>query len=281
VQLALLARLVLHETQALYASSVTDPLAPFRVRPEASGVFLDFDGTLSEIVPVPSEARPAAGVPELLARLAEALAVVAVVSGRSAEQLLAWLGPSVEIWGVHGAQRSDGGRVALSARAEPYRSLMREVLREAREELAIEGVTVEDKAVVVTLHYRSAGEAARRAVVATAERLADRHGLTVHEGRKSFELRPPVELSKATVVLDRAREANLEAAMFVGDDTVDLPAFGALDELAAGGVATLRVAVRSDEAPEDLLRRADVVVEGPPGVVTYLEQLAPSPHRAR
>lgn len=255
---------------------MTDPLAPFRARPQASGIFLDFDGTLSEIVPVPSEARPAAGVPELLARLADALAVVAVVSGRSAEQLLAWLGPSVEIWGVHGAQRTDGGRVVLSARAEPYRGLMRQVLREAREALAMEGVTVEDKAVVVTLHYRAAadGEEARRAVAATAERLASRHGLTVHEGRKSFELRPPVELSKATVVLDRAREANLEAVMFVGDDTVDLPAFGALDELAGGGAATLRVAVRSDEAPEALLRRADVVVEGPPGVVAYLEQLA-------
>jgi trehalose 6-phosphate phosphatase len=254
-----------------------DPLAAFRARPESSGLFLDFDGVLSEIVPVPSEARPAPGVTELLSDLGEAMGVVVVVSGRRAAELLEWLGPSVEIWGVHGAERTVDGRVVLSERALPYRDLMHEVARRATTRLEpVEGVSVEDKAVVTTLHYRVAQDkdAARRAVVEAASILADRHGLSIHEGRQSLELRPPVELSKSAVVLDRARSAGVTAALFVGDDTVDLPAFDALDELAREGVSTLRVAVRSDESPEELLRRADVVLEGPPGVVEFLADLA-------
>jgi trehalose 6-phosphate phosphatase len=257
---------------------MADPLAAFKARPESSGVFLDFDGVLSEIVPVPSEARPAPGVTQLLSDLGEAVGVVVVVSGRRAAELLQWLGPSVEIWGVHGAERTVDGQVVLSERAQPFRDLMHGVGREAATRLqSVEGVSVEDKGVIITLHYRVAPDkdAARRAVAETAEVLAERNGLSTHSGRQSLELRPPVELSKSSVILDRARSAGVTAALFVGDDTVDLPAFDALDELARAGVSTLRVAVRSDEAPEALLRRADVVVDGPAGVVEFLTELGP------
>jgi trehalose 6-phosphate phosphatase len=256
-----------------------DPLAAFKARPESSAVFLDFDGVLSEIVPVPSEARPARGVTQLLSDLGKAVGTVVVVSGRRASELLEWLGPSVEIWGVHGAERTVDGTVRLSDRASPYRDLMHAVAHEAQDRLrAVDGVSVEDKAVVVTLHYRTARdkEAAQRAVDEAAGELAERHGLSVHGGRRSVELRPPVELSKSTVVLDRTRSTGATAALFVGDDTVDLPAFDALDELAREGVTTLRVAVRSDESPEALLHRADVVVDGPSGVVKFLAELTRS-----
>jgi trehalose 6-phosphate phosphatase len=256
---------------------MADPLSPFRERPESAGLFLDFDGTLSEIVTVPSEARPVAGAAQLLTRLAERLGALVVVSGRSAQQLLEWLGAEVEIWGVHGAQHTHSGRVELAERVRPHRALMERVRREAEAALVAEsGVIVEDKAVIVTLHYRGAGERGRRAVAETAERLARRHGLALHEGRMAVELRPPVELSKATVVLERARAARLQAAMFVGDDTVDLPAFEALDQLSGEGVATVRVAVRSRESPPELLQRADVVVDGPAGVVKLLQGLLPT-----
>jgi trehalose 6-phosphate phosphatase len=59
----------------------------------------------------------------------------------------------------------------------------------------------------------------------------------------------------------------------VGDDRVDLPGFDALDELAAEGLATLRVAVRSHEAPPELLERADLIIEGPSEVVAWMRTL--------
>ncbi|HET7481501.1 MAG TPA: trehalose-phosphatase, partial [Actinomycetota bacterium] len=89
----------------------------------------------------------------------------------------------------------------------------------------------------------------------------------------AFELRPPEPFSKSDVILTRSRALGLRAVMFIGDDRVDLPGFDALDELARTGVATVRVAVSSDEVPEDLVARADVVVEGPEGCLDLLSQL--------
>ncbi|CAN5581596.1 trehalose-phosphatase [soil metagenome] len=253
-------------------------LAPLLERRAQAGLFLDFDGTLSEIVAVAADARPVEGARELLERAAQKLAVVAVVSARSAGQLVEWLGPDVEIWGVHGAQRAISGSIVLSEAVRPFEAAMAEVRDEAAaafRDRGLKGAEVEDKGVVITLHYRTARDpgAAGAAVAEIARDLAGRHDVTVSPGRMSIELGPPVELSKAAVVRDRAREAGLAAAMFVGDDTGDLPAFDALDDLAREGVATVRVAVRSDESPPELLERADVVVDGTAGVVRLLSEL--------
>jgi trehalose 6-phosphate phosphatase len=63
-------------------------------------------------------------------------------------------------------------------------------------------------------------------------------------------------------------------AAYFGDDMGDLPAFDGLDRLAAAGVDTVRVGVRTEEAPAELLRRADVVVDGPEGALALFEALA-------
>ncbi|MDQ4124445.1 MAG: trehalose-phosphatase [Actinomycetota bacterium] len=255
-----------------------DLLRPFLDRPDRAGIFLDFDGTLSEIVPVPSDAQPVAGAPELLAKLARRYAVVAIVSGRSAHELVEWLGPDVEIWGVHGAQRTSNGEVTLAPRAAPFADAMKAVHDEAAEAirgLRLDGAIVEDKAVMVTLHYRAATDPGRaeRELEALATELSERHGLTCVPGRSSFELRPAIDFTKAGVVRDRA--PGLEAVAFAGDDTVDLPAFDALDELGRDGVATLRIAVRSEEAPPELLERADIVIDAPAGAIELLRRLVP------
>jgi trehalose 6-phosphate phosphatase len=168
--------------------------------------------------------------------------------------------------------------VVLSDSAEVYADLMQQVRAEAEvavEELKLAGVFIEDKGVMLGLHFRAATdvETARRALDDVAARLASRHGLRRAGGRLAFELRPPVEFSKAMVVLERSRELGLQAAAFVGDDRVDLPGFDALDLLAGEGVATLRVAVSSDEAPDELLRRADLVLAGPSAVKDWLAAL--------
>jgi trehalose 6-phosphate phosphatase len=255
-----------------------DLLSPFLSSPQTAGLFLDFDGTLSEIVHRSWEARPIEGARELLEKAARHFGLVAVVSGRSAHQLLDWLGPEVEIWGVHGAERTIDGSVVLSEQAELYAELMKRVkteTQEALERLDLPGVSVEDKGVMLGLHFRGATDvnAARAALEELADQLVARHGLLRAGGRLAFELRPPIEFSKASVVLERSRELGLKAAAFVGDDRVDLPGFDALDILRTEGVATLRVAVDSDEAPPELLQRADLVLEGPASVAEFLVSL--------
>jgi trehalose 6-phosphate phosphatase len=251
---------------------------PFARSPSTSGLFLDFDGTLSEIAHLPGDARPLPGVRERLERLSERLGLVAIVSGRAARDLLSWLGPRIEIWGVHGAERTVDGAVALSERAAVYSDLMEVVKAEARaelERLQLEGTILEDKGVMLGLHFRAATdlERARRELDVLAEKLAARHGLTRAGGRLAYELRPPAEFTKAAIVLDRARELGLTAAAFAGDDRVDLPGFDALDLLQDDGVHTVRVAVDSSEAPPELLERADLVVRGPSGMIELLDAL--------
>jgi trehalose 6-phosphate phosphatase len=65
--------------------------------------------------------------------------------------------------------------------------------------------------------------------------------------------------------------------MVAGDDLGDLAAFVAAAQLAAEGGDTLRVAVRSPEAPERLVADADLVVDGPPGLRDFLERLTARP----
>ena len=63
--------------------------------PDKSGLFLDFDGTLAEIVAVPSDARPIEGLKDVLVDLSARFGVVAVVSGRSASELVERLGGGI------------------------------------------------------------------------------------------------------------------------------------------------------------------------------------------
>ena len=259
---------------------MSDQLAAFKAQADAAGIMLDFDGTLSEIVDVPSAARPLPGVPEILTQLARSYRTVAIVSGRSAHELVDWLGPELDIWGVHGAERSRPGdtEVVLSPQADRFSGTMTRVRDEAEEaltSLGIGGTLVEDKGVMVVLHYRAAENTAdaQEVLRGLSRKLASTYGLQEAEGKMALELRPPVAFSKGDVVLTLAQEAELQAILFAGDDTVDLPAFDALDNLASDGVLGLRVAVTSQEAPVELVQRADIVVEGPRGMLELLQRL--------
>ena len=68
--------------------------------------------------------------------------------------------------------------------------------------------------------------------------------------------------------------AGRASACFIGDDLGDLAAFDALDQLEALGADVVRVAVHSNESPEQLLARADVTLSGPIEVVEFLRALA-------
>jgi trehalose 6-phosphate phosphatase len=59
-----------------------------------------------------------------------------------------------------------------------------------------------------------------------------------------------------------------------GDDLGDLAAFAAAAAFAGSGGTGVRVAVRSAEAPPELLAQADVVVDGPSGLRELLQRLA-------
>jgi len=88
------------------------------------------------------------------------------------------------------------------------------------------------------------------------------------------ELAPVETPGKGEVIRRMARDRELRGALYAGDDRADLEAFAALDELRGAGLTTLKVAARTSETPPELVAAADIVVDGPQGVVAVLEALA-------
>jgi trehalose 6-phosphate phosphatase len=255
-------------------------LAPFLDQPGAAGVITDFDGTLAPIVDDPEEARPLPEAADVLHRLARRFGRVAVVSGRPVSFLVEQLhtedcgeGSGCEglvLAGLYGLERTEGAEVTTDPEVEEWRSLVSDLVGQAEDE-APPGVFVETKGLSVTLHYRKAPDQADWAERWATEQ-GERTGLAVHPGRMSQELRPPIDVDKGSVVTELA--GGLDAVGFLGDDVGDLPAFAALDRLARDkGVATLKVAVRSVVAADELLDQADVQVDGPEGALELLRRL--------
>ncbi|MGI8685628.1 MAG: trehalose-phosphatase [Acidimicrobiales bacterium] len=262
-----------------------DLFGTFREEPLKAGILSDFDGTLAPIVDDPDASRPLPEAVDLLHRLAGRYRRVAVISGRPAAFLATHLrladtdgaaaGDGLVAMGLYGLEMADGDQVTTDPRVLEWLPVVEEVACLA-EEQASPGVFVERKGLSVTLHYRTVPGAAGWATEWAAGQ-SERTGLVRHPARMSEELRPPLPVDKGSVVADLA--GGLTSVCFVGDDVGDLPAFAALDDLArAGGVTTVKVGVRSEEAPPELLAGADLVVDGPDGVVDLFSSLlAPPP----
>lgn len=247
-----------------------DALAPFTDRPADAAVLLDFDGTLSPIVEDPASARPLDGVTDALTRLAARFGVVGITSGRPVDFLLPLLPDGLVLSGLYGLEVVRDGQRTDRAGAGAWREVVADVVRSSADR-GPAGMGVESKGLSLTLHYRSHPELAA-AVAEWARQQGARSGLEVRPAKMSVELHPPIAADKGTAVEELV--AGLAAVCFVGDDRGDLPAYDALDRLAARGVHALRVAVASDEAPDELIDRADLVVEGPAEVLDLLNRLA-------
>lgn len=107
-----------------------------------------------------------------------------------------------------------------------------------------------------------------------ARKIAGQYALKVIPGKLVWELRPPVRRDKGDAVRRVVAESGARDVVVVADDLGALPAFSAVAQLAGQGHKGLRVAVRSEEAPPQLLAEADLIIEGPAGVLDFLQQLA-------
>jgi trehalose 6-phosphate phosphatase len=253
-----------------------DQLDQVRRRPAEAGIVTDFDGTLSAIAPTPEAARAVAGAPEALGLLATTYAVVAVLSGRRAEDVAALLDrpPGVLILGLYGLEDQDGPMQARG-RLGAVAGILPEVERIAGE---VSGSRVERKGAHVAVHYRGADDPARahRTLLRELGAVAGPAGLRVLEGKKVIELAPEDGPTKGDAVRRLVERHDLRAVLYAGDDVADLEAFQAIEALRGEGLGGVTIAVRSAETPAVLLDRADVVVEGPGGMLDVLRALAPA-----
>ncbi|GAA0489520.1 trehalose-phosphatase [Streptomyces sp. NPDC046215] len=266
-----------------------DGLAALLRQPERSVVALDFDGTLAEIVPDPEQARAHPGAVPALARLAPRLASAAVITGRPAGVAVRYGGfagvPGLDrlvVLGHYGAERWDAVTGTVTA-PEPHpgvAAVQAELPGELDRTGAWQGTWVETLHIenkggrAIAVHTRRAPDpqAALDALRGPLEALAHRHGLIVEPGRFVLELRPP-GVDKGVALASYVRETGAEAVLYAGDDLGDLAAFAAVEKLRSEGLPGLLVCSGSSEVTE-LAERADLVVDGPGGVVGLLTALA-------
>ncbi len=259
---------------------LSEALAPLRVNPSRSAALFDIDGTLSPIVEHAADAHVPEGTRQLLIRVANRYAVVACVSGRRASEARAMVSiGSISYLGSHGAEllRSGWTESVLDPGIEDWVRRIHEFGREADSgDLRRLRVRLEDKGPIAAFHWRGAPdeEAARAAIDAIAAR-AEAAGLRTHWGRKVLEVRPPVRIDKGAGIESFLSGLDLDAALYVGDDATDLDAFRALGRLVEAGhlERAVRVGVRSDEGPSEIISEADVVVDGTSGVRELLAML--------
>jgi trehalose 6-phosphate phosphatase len=191
--------------------------------------------------------------------------MVAIITGRPARQLRELINvEGVTIVGLYGLPEDQDRDRILAAIGDVEGAAA-----------LVPGAWVEDKGASLAVHYRAADDPVRaEAVLKPAlDGIAKRNGLSLFEGKMVVEVAAGSVPGKGAVVKALVLERRLDGCLYAGDDRPDLDAFAALDELAAAGLATVKVAVRSAETPEELLSAADVVVESPAALVQFLSKL--------
>jgi len=249
------------------------PLAAVVEAPERAALYIDFDGTLADIVVDPFGARLSAGARDALERLAARVGRMTVISGRP----VAFLRDVVDVEGVHligqyGGERLVGDAPMVDERMAPFVAPLSAAAEDA--ERALPDLLVERKGLGVTLHWRAAPDRAA-AAIDVADTLAAKYGLATVDGRMAIELRPPVPMNKGMAIAADLDAAILDTVVIAGDDLGDLAMFDALDELERGGTIAraVRIGVASPEGPNAIVDRADVAVDAPARLVALLQEL--------
>ena len=213
--------------------------------PDATGLFLDVDGTLLEICDTPCAV---VADPDLLALLSDCHAVLdgalCLVSGRSIAEVDRIMNPArYPAAGAHGAElRTADARIPEESAAS-FPVAAENALRSFAEEH--EGLLLEPKRGGVSLHYRKAPalESECRAVVASV--LADLgDDFRLIAGKMVLEIAPAAP-NKGTAILKISGEPPFagRTPVFIGDDVTDEDGFEAVNRL--GGV-TVRVGDNND-----------------------------------
>jgi trehalose 6-phosphate phosphatase len=269
-----------HTRGVTTAASLAEQLAPVREDPQRSAILFDVDGVLAPIVRHADDATVPEVVRGLLIEVGRRYGVVACVTGRRATDArrIVSIG-SIYYIGNHGGEllRPGGVRPEVDRALEDWTHRVQEFARDADgAQLSRLRVRLEDKASIMAFHWRGAPdeEAAEAAVRDIASR-AEAVGLAVHWGRKVLEVRPPVRMDKGLGVRRLLREADVGTALYAGDDATDLDAFAALADLVEHGLlkTAICVGVSSDEGPDEIVERADIVLDGPVQVRSLLDAL--------
>jgi trehalose 6-phosphate phosphatase len=256
-------------------------LSPLRAALLSALVALDFDGTLAPISPHPSDARPVAGVRQLLADLRAAGATVAVITGRNVASLLEVSGfadvQGLIIYGTHGAERWQAGGLRRPAPPPGLQELRLHLPKLLADVSGDPALWIEDKELSLVIHARltAAPERVLETLRAPVEEAAAAAGLGVRPGREVLEICIP-DIDKGSAIRELISDgtgAGFSAVCYAGDDVGDVHAIAEVKAWARRtGRPTLTIGV-SPDGSGPVAELTDVTVPDPPGVITLLRQI--------
>jgi trehalose 6-phosphate phosphatase len=214
----------------------------------------------------------------LLQALALRTRLLAVISGRDTDQLYRWLPlAGLLLVGNHGLEERRDGRSILIPEAAAFADGLERAAASIQRDDLPGPARLERKVATLAVHYRGASDVktVREQLEAQLKRVARSTGLRLHAGRMVWELRPPVDVDKGTVITRLTAASGAKHTVYVGDDLTDRAAFRILAGLPES--ERLAVGVRSGEAPSETFAECDLLVDGVPGVVRLLERLLSLP----
>ncbi len=199
-------------------------------------LFLDFDGTISTIVPSPGDATLDPEIRSTLTRLAARREFnVSIVSGRAVADLQKRAGLANVIYaGNHGLEIEGTSTRFREPHAEAFRPELRSLALQLKLALSdTEGLEIEDKCLSLSVHFRRVNEALHDWVRSvTFSTVARSRSFTCSEGKMVVEVKPQVDWNKGHAVKWILREIVPYSALpiYLGDDLTDEDAFGVIPQ---------------------------------------------------
>ncbi|EAU41529.1 HAD-superfamily hydrolase subfamily IIB [Fulvimarina pelagi HTCC2506] len=227
---------------------------PPPIDPASHAIFLDFDGTLAELVDDPDAvALPEGTLDPLIALQRACGGALAIVSGRKVSDLDRFLAPlSFAAAGVHGLERrvEPGGettRLMTADELDPVREALNGLVEENPR------LQLEDKGLALVVHYRTAPDLKDTARSAVKHAVKDRDDLLVMDGDNIVEVHP-AGMNKGRALAAMMEDAPFKGRIpvYAGDDTTDEYA---LEEVKRRGGISIKVGSRNSAAE---YRLADV-----------------------
>ncbi len=220
---------------------------------------MDYDGTMAAFRVDRFNARPWAGVRDLLKQIqTQTRTRIAVITGRPAHEIAPMLALDlpVEVWGLHGAERLHvHGRRDLEQAPAASRAKL-DALRARLKRDALGGL-YEDKANAAVMHWRGRTPAQALAIEERTrplfEPLAKLKGLALLEFDGGLELRIGRDKGGAVRAIMREEKPG-SPVTYLGDDLTDEAAFQAVNQAKGPHLSVLMRRVKRETAAELWLR---------------------------
>lgn len=179
--------------------------------------------------------------------------------------------------GNHGLERWTRGQSEFSEETRSYSEVVKAAIEELTPLLSIQGISIQDKGITATIHYRLCLEpqSAEKDILRAVENSPHARRLEIMQEKMAIDLLPPVKVNKGTATLDLIHRYNLQGGIYLGDDLTDIYAFRAIHSASLNSdFKGFAISITSQEMPPRLEAEADFTLNGVKDVERFLHWLS-------